>query len=124
MTDRSLSDLVRSLDQRGIEVRVAPALHPTGGERPTQQDARAAKGHRAELVRVALARDYAARATELERAWAGYPDRRTPRLEGEILRLRREAAFLLPEGVPWELVAGRRGDGTVPSSPFEMEDAA
>jgi hypothetical protein len=121
----TLLELIQSLDERGIKIEVSPKFVKTNGHAPTAEDAEAAKPYRAELMRIALARDAMQEVLALEAEYAGYPARRTPELEAKIQRAKNTVLYLLPEDLPWSIVAALRPDGTtVQPSTTAMEKVA
>lgn len=108
----TLLELIESLDARGIAIEVAPKLTGARASSLPAGDIDTVKLYRLELMQVALARAYMAIALDLEKQWAGYPARRTDELEIQIARAKATALYLLPDGLPWSVVAGIRPDGT------------
>lgn len=113
----TLLELVESLDERGIGIEVKATFVRSEAHAPTMADAEAAKPYRSELIRIALARQAMALVLELEKTYAGYPGRRTSEFEDRINRIKADVLYLLPEGVPWSVVAGKRSDGTMVQAP-------
>lgn len=107
-----LLELIESLDARGIRIEVKPSFVRGGAEAPTRADVDAAQRHRVDLIRVALARAAMAEVLKLEREYAGYPGRRGPELDERLRRARNAVLYLLPEDLPWAVVAALRPDGT------------
>lgn len=116
----TLLKLIRSLDERGIGIEVRPSFVKSATHAPTMEDAEAAKPFRTDLIRVALARSYMAQVLDLEKTWAGYPSRRTPELERQVDHLKAQVLYLLPDGLPLDVVEIKRPDGTT----VELEGVA
>lgn len=108
----TLLELIESLDERGIKIEVRPSFTRSEAHAPTMADAEAAKPYREELIRLAMARAAMEQVLVLEQEWAGYPARRTPELEARIQRAKNKVLYLLPEDLPWAVVAKLRPDGT------------
>jgi hypothetical protein len=115
-----LLELIESLDARGIRIEVKPSFVRTAAEAPTRADVEAAQEHRVALIRVALARAAMEEVLALEKEWAGYPGRRTPELDERLRRARNAVLYLLPEDLPWEVVAKLRPDGTKVGPPTAL----
>jgi hypothetical protein len=116
----TLAELIRSLDERGITIEVGAKFVKTGTHAATQADVEAAKLYRAELIRYRLAQDAMTEVLALEAEWAGYPGRRTPELDQKLQRAKAKVLYLLPEDLPWELVAALRPDGTTVNPPMAL----
>ena len=120
----TLLELINSLDERGIKIEVNARFVASAGQQATAADVEVAKANREELIRYSLALGAMDEVLRLEQEWAGYPGRRTPELAARIQKAKNRVLYLLPEDLPWDVVARLRPDGTTVMPTPELQGVA